>query len=298
MSPKGILAALAAPFDPSVVSWRVGSTTGDKSKGMALAYVDARDVQARLDEVMGADWQCEYVPMPNGTCCCRIGLKIEGEWRWRSNGAGATDVEGEKGQYSDAFKRAAVLWGVGSYLYKTPSPWVQLEHKGRSQVIAPGQERVLAAALAKAGAHSAPPLPVPAPTPAAKVSPERQERIAAVREADPHKAVMLAVTRGSDPALSDDAPDPADDERPVPEHLLKTATATTVSVSAKLREEMLDALREVYTAKQLASWEKRYGKGSGKPDSLTRLDRDEVVKVWKLKQQAVKPNGAIGGGRA
>ena len=132
-------------------------------------------------------------------------------------------------------------------------------------------------------------------TPAAKPSPERQERIAAAHEADPHRAAMLAVTRGSDPALSDDEPDPANDERPVPDHLLKTATATTVSVSAKLRGEMIDALREVYTAKQLASWEKLYGKGSGKPDSLTRLDRDEVVKVWKLKQQAVKPNGAVGG---
>ena len=84
-----------------------------------LAYIDARDVQNRLDEVFGAFWQAEYVPMSNGTYCCRIGLFIEGQWIWRSNGAIVTqdrdDADAkemaEKGGYSDAFKRAAVLWG-------------------------------------------------------------------------------------------------------------------------------------------------------------------------------------------
>jgi hypothetical protein len=126
MTASEILAALAAPFDPAQVSWRVGSMSKDKSKAKALAYIDARDVMRRLDEVMGADWQCEYVPMPNGTTCCKISLRIDGEWRSRSNGAGATDIEGEKGGFSDAFKRAAVLWGVGQYLYDVDSPWVRV----------------------------------------------------------------------------------------------------------------------------------------------------------------------------
>ena len=59
LTTRDIMTALAAPFPADAISWRVGSTTGDKSKGMALAYIDARDVQARLDDVMGADWQCE-----------------------------------------------------------------------------------------------------------------------------------------------------------------------------------------------------------------------------------------------
>jgi hypothetical protein len=44
---------LAEPFPADAVSWRVGSTTQDKSKGMALAYLDARDVMDRLDLVCG-----------------------------------------------------------------------------------------------------------------------------------------------------------------------------------------------------------------------------------------------------
>jgi hypothetical protein len=48
------------------------------------------------------------------------------EWVWKANGAGNSDVEAEKGACSDAFKRAAVLWGIGRYLYDLDSPWVAL----------------------------------------------------------------------------------------------------------------------------------------------------------------------------
>ncbi len=271
---RDILAALAAPFPPDAISWRVGSTTADKSKGMALAYLDARDVQARLDAVMGVDWQCEFVSMQNGTCCCRIGLKIDGEWRWRANGAGATDVEGEKGQYSDALKRAAVMWGIGAYLYNTPSPWVQLETKGRSQVIAPGQERVLAAALGKAATIIAVP---------PKVEPERQERIASAHEADPHTAAAEAV------AVSKPAP------KPLP---------ATPSLADNAMD-MIAALGEVASAGELASWEKRNGISIGSkgfpiltsPSPLERLsntDRDSVKRAWQTKRLAVLPKGSVG----
>lgn len=122
-----VVTRLSMPFPADAVSWRPGSMTKDKTKARALAYLDARDVMERLDDVCGAGgWQCEYVPMPNGTTCCRIGILIYGHWVWRSNGAGNTDIEGEKGGYSDAFKRAAVLWGVGRYLYGIDSPWVRI----------------------------------------------------------------------------------------------------------------------------------------------------------------------------
>lgn len=150
------LADLKKPFPPDRISWRVGSTTQDKKSGMALAYIDARDVMSRLDEVCGADWQCEYVPMPNGTCCCRIGIKVGGEWVWRSNGAiNLTDSDKpdakemtEKGSYSDAFKRAAVLFGIGQYLYDLDSPWVAIEPMGRSFKIAQHEYKRLEALLA------------------------------------------------------------------------------------------------------------------------------------------------------
>lgn len=127
MTASEIMAALAAHFAPELISWRAGPVSNGRTK--PLAYIDARDVQARLDEVMGADWQDRFVPMNNNTCCCEIGLKIDGEWRWRSNGAGASDIEGDKGQYSAAIKRAAVMWGVGAYLYNVDAPWVAMEGK-------------------------------------------------------------------------------------------------------------------------------------------------------------------------
>ena len=129
---KALLRQLSMPFDPAKIHWRVGATTKDKAKGIALAYINARDVMRRLDQVMGLDWQCRY-PFEG---CCEIGLYIGGEWRWRSNGAGETDIEGEKGRYSDAFKRAAVMWGIGRYLYYLENIWVPLKPQGRSYAIA------------------------------------------------------------------------------------------------------------------------------------------------------------------
>ena len=137
------LADLKAPFAPNKISWRVGSTTKDKSKGMALAYIDARDVQDRLDEVCGVTgWQCRYVPMHDKKTVCEIGIWCPipiNDWIWKSDGAGDSDIEAEKGALSDAFKRAAVRWGIGRYLYDLDSPWVELEtYEKNGQVFAKG----------------------------------------------------------------------------------------------------------------------------------------------------------------
>ena len=128
---SNLMAALKNPFDPKIIHWRVGSTNRDKTSGIALAYIDARDAEKRLDDVMGLNWANRY-PFEG---CCDIGLKIDNEWIWRSNGAGPTDIEGEKGRYSDAFKRAATMWGVGRYLYYLPTVWVPLTPQGKSHVI-------------------------------------------------------------------------------------------------------------------------------------------------------------------
>lgn len=143
------LLALTAPFPPEFISWRVGSTTGDKAKGMALAYIDARDVMNRLDAVCGpSGWQCRY-QMNGPKVACDIGLKIDGEWVWKSNGAGETDIEGDKGSFSDALKRAAVMWGVGRYLYGLDSPWVEIEPSGKSFRIKESEYKKLNDVLAK-----------------------------------------------------------------------------------------------------------------------------------------------------
>ncbi|HZP77555.1 MAG TPA: Rad52/Rad22 family DNA repair protein [Pseudolabrys sp.] len=147
-----LLQRLSAPFDPDRVSWRVGPTNGNKTKGMALAYIDARDVMARLDEACGVGgWQCSY-PHANGKTVCSIGIKIGDEWIWKADGAGDTDMEAEKGALSDAFKRAAVRWSIGRYLYDMPSPWVEIEQHGKSYSIKDGELVKLARLLS----HAAP----------------------------------------------------------------------------------------------------------------------------------------------
>lgn len=128
-----VLSALAKPFPKEAVHWRVQGTPYERNgtfSAMALAYLDARDVMDKLDDVCGPEnWQDEYSVTPNGLTICRIGIRINDEWVWKSDGAGETAVEGKKGGISDALKRAAVHWGIGRYLYRLDSPWVQCHVK-------------------------------------------------------------------------------------------------------------------------------------------------------------------------
>ena len=71
----------------------------------------------RLDlEVGSANWQTRFHEVA-GKSCCELGIKIDGEWVWKADGAGETSIEGEKGGFSDAFKRAGVHWGYARELY-------------------------------------------------------------------------------------------------------------------------------------------------------------------------------------
>lgn len=135
MTKEEIFKALARPFEEKQISWRVGSTNAEKTKGIALAYIDARDVMLRLDTVLGLDWQCKYSHAEQKTIC-DLGVRVDGEWIWRAGGAGDSDIEAEKGAISDAFKRAAVLFGVGRYLYGLPNEWVAISPAGRSYKLA------------------------------------------------------------------------------------------------------------------------------------------------------------------
>ena len=122
------ISKLSAQFPENLVHWRVQGKPyqrNGKWSAMALAYIDARDVMDRLDDVCGPEnWQVEHIETPRGRILTRIGVKIGGEWVWKSDGAGETAVEGEKGGISDGIKRAAVHWGIGRYLYRLSSPWV------------------------------------------------------------------------------------------------------------------------------------------------------------------------------
>jgi hypothetical protein len=51
---QNVLQRLREPFAFKDVEWKIQVTTQDKARGMAVAYIDSRAIQNRLDEVIGA----------------------------------------------------------------------------------------------------------------------------------------------------------------------------------------------------------------------------------------------------
>lgn len=128
-------AALEYPFTADEIEWRVICTTRDKTKGQVAAFVNSRAIQKRLDAVLGREnWQNRLSTVAGkdnaGTahiCELSIYYAERGEWISKSDGAGSTDIEPIKGGLSNAFKRAASMWGIGRYLYNLKSIWVPLK---------------------------------------------------------------------------------------------------------------------------------------------------------------------------
>jgi hypothetical protein len=107
--------------------WRVQSFSKNKPSAQCIAYIDARDVMDLLDEVVGVDkWQDDYKFIEDGKdkngdnkyrVMAGLGIKCGDEWVWKWDTGTESQTEGEKGQVSDAFKRAGVKWGIGRFLY-------------------------------------------------------------------------------------------------------------------------------------------------------------------------------------
>ena len=139
MDEGAMMKLLQAPFLPEELEWRVGATSGDKSKGLALAYVTNRAIQNRLDDVFGPfGWRNEYQLWQEKSQLCGISVYDEEkrEWVTKWDGADNTEFESTKGGLSDAMKRAAYQWGIGRYLYKLEAKWVPIKQAGKSCVLA------------------------------------------------------------------------------------------------------------------------------------------------------------------
>ena len=113
-----ILDDFKKPFQVSEIHWRIGRKSKAGDTATALAYINARDAMKRLDDVVGINgWQDAYEETRTGRVICSLSVRIDNEWIAKSDGAGGTNIEGDKGGISDAFKRAAVKFGIGRYLY-------------------------------------------------------------------------------------------------------------------------------------------------------------------------------------
>ncbi len=154
-----IMKEFSRPFAPAEVKYKPQVVKTDRC--LAIGYVDARTVQDRLDAVVYADgWQTEYVLLPNSSVECRLSVRLGGAWITKADVGSPSDQPDEgdrmKAAYSDALKRAAVMFGIGRYLYRLGGQWVNYDPV-KKQVVMPG-------ASAKV---SAPVEPTPAPAKAA-----------------------------------------------------------------------------------------------------------------------------------
>lgn len=98
--------------------WKIQTVSKTKPKAQCVAYIDARDVMDLLDKAVGYEnWKDEYLYV-NNQWLCGLSIRTEnGEWvtRWDTGTSG--NFEAEKSAISDSFKRAAVKWGIGRFLY-------------------------------------------------------------------------------------------------------------------------------------------------------------------------------------
>lgn len=131
---RAIGAALCAPFAPEAVEWRIQGKGGANARAQLVAYISARAVAERLDEVVtpggwSFDWTPLHVDAAGDVQTARGALTIYGVTK--SDLGTASNFEASKGCVSDALKRCAVLWGIGRYLYALPQVWVTLDAHGR-----------------------------------------------------------------------------------------------------------------------------------------------------------------------
>ena len=101
------------------------STVSEKGCSLLL-YKDARCDMKILDETVGPEnWQRSH-ELINGNLFCNVSIfdETKGEWITKQDVGTESYTEKEKGQASDAFKRACFNWGIGRELYTAPFIWI------------------------------------------------------------------------------------------------------------------------------------------------------------------------------
>ena len=93
-----------------------------KEGAVLLLYKTARVDMRILDEVYGEmNWQRHHEVI-NGNLFCTISVwdSEKSQWVSKQDVGTESNAEAEKGQASDAFKRAGFAWGIGRELYDAP----------------------------------------------------------------------------------------------------------------------------------------------------------------------------------
>ena len=127
---QALTSALAAPFEPREVKYKPQMVKNNRC--LAMAYIDARLIQDRLDDVLGNEnWEDSSKLLPDGSVMCRLRCKLGDRWITKTD-VGSPSEQPDSGDrlkaaVSDALKRAAVKFGIGRYLYRLPAQWVDYD---------------------------------------------------------------------------------------------------------------------------------------------------------------------------
>ncbi|HJW88997.1 MAG TPA: Rad52/Rad22 family DNA repair protein, partial [Dehalococcoidia bacterium] len=118
--------ALCQAFPTSLIEVKPGAVANGRA--LALAYVDMRAYQARLDEAAGPEgWSVEYRPLGDRAILCR--LTILGVTREDVGEADPAEANWATCMVAQSFKRACASFGLGRYLYSLPRLWVEMDGK-------------------------------------------------------------------------------------------------------------------------------------------------------------------------
>lgn len=133
------LKKLSEPFPAGDIEWRVARAGLNKSGSvfcMVLAYITARAIANRLDDVVGPEnWQntpLTVLELRPGIVAMQVGISIRvgDDWITRYDVSEPTNIEPAKGGFSGAMKRAGALFGIGRYLYHLSETFAETSESG------------------------------------------------------------------------------------------------------------------------------------------------------------------------
>jgi len=134
-----VWAKLAAPLPSGAISWRIDSQPKDRDgKHFArfVAYIEANTVRERLDSTCPGEWDLNLELLPSVDVIGQGGEVKRHEYSFKARlqilGVIREDVgsgKDYKQASTDAFKRAAVRFGIGNELYAYEQNWVEVDMK-------------------------------------------------------------------------------------------------------------------------------------------------------------------------